>query len=190
MGLRENEINRRFEDLTLGFADLLFRVAYARTGNRQDAEDIVQETYLKAFRSFSSYRDGTSMKAWLTQILINTARDRHRHNAHAIATVELDEAMGDGADEQAFAGPEDDLCNHEIDAELAGALRSMSEPLAVPLILREAYDASYDEIARILGIPIGTVMSRLSRARSALRKRLLPPGNGDVTGKPSGGAQL
>jgi len=190
MSLKENHINRRFEDLTLGYADQLFRVAYARTGNRQDAEDIVQETYLKAFRSFNSFRDGTNMKAWLTQILINTVRDRHRSKAHSFPTMELDEAIGDGFDEPTFAGPEDQLCDQEIDADLANALRSMSEVLAVPLILREAYDASYEEIARILGLPIGTVMSRLSRARSALRKRLLMTLDHQPAGDHSGGATI
>jgi len=172
MALNHKQFNKHFEDSTLGYAASLFRVAYARVGNAQDAEDIVQETYLKAFRSFSSFRDGTNMKSWLTQILINTVRDRQRKSAHTVSTIGFDEAMGDGSDEPIFAGPEEQLCYDEFDADLAAALRSMSEALAVPLILRAAYDATYEEIASILDVPKGTVMSRLSRAREALRKLL------------------
>jgi RNA polymerase sigma-70 factor (ECF subfamily) len=81
--------------------------------------------------------------------------------------------MGDGADVPVFPGPEELLSEGEMDAQLCYALKSMSETLAVPLILREAYDASYEEIAKVLDVPKGTVMSRLSRARAALRAFLL-----------------
>jgi RNA polymerase sigma-70 factor, ECF subfamily len=173
MALNESEISRHFENSTIGYADLLFRIAYARLGNAQDAEDVVQETYMKAFRSFGDFREGTNIKAWLTQILVNSIRDRYRKHSHMVSTVELDEAMGDGADEPAFPGPEELLCNDETDPELSRALKSMSEKLAIPLVLREAYDASYEEIANVLNVPKGTVMSRLSRARLELRRLLL-----------------
>ena len=171
MVLNQNHHTKHFEDLTIGYADRLFRVAYARVGNVQDAEDIVQETYLKAYRSFESFSDGTNIKSWLIQILINVVRDRHRMSTHRVETVELKD-WGEEVDEPVFASPEDVLSEDEIDPALAEALKCLSEQLAIPLILREGYDATYEEIARILGIPIGTVMSRLSRARAALRERL------------------
>lgn len=171
MVLNQNHHTKHFEDLTIGFADRLFRVAYARVGNVQDAEDIVQETYLKAYRSFESFSGGTNIKGWLMQILINVVRDRHRKSAHRVETVELKE-WGNGVEEPSFASPEDFMVEDEIDPALSEALQCLSEQLAIPLILREGYDATYDEIAKILNIPIGTVMSRLSRARAALRERL------------------
>ncbi len=171
MVLNQNHHNKHFEDLTIGLADRLFRVAYARVGNVQDAEDVVQETYLKAYRSFESFNEGTNVKSWLMQILINVVRDRHRRIVHRVETVELKD-WENGADEPAFASPEDLMIEDEIDPALSEALQCLSEQLAIPLILREGYDATYDEIAKILDIPIGTVMSRLSRARAALRERL------------------
>ncbi|MBS1956972.1 MAG: sigma-70 family RNA polymerase sigma factor [Cyanobacteria bacterium SZAS-4] len=171
MGLNQNHHTEHFEDLTIGFADRLFRVAFARAGNVQDAEDIVQETYLKAYRSFESFREGTNVKSWLMQILINVVRDRHRRTMHRIETVELKD-WENGVDEPAFASPEDLMIEDEVDPALSEALQCLSEQLAIPLILREGYDATYDEISKILDIPIGTVMSRLSRARAALRERL------------------
>lgn len=171
MVLNQNHHTKHFEDLTIGFADRLFRVAYARVGNVQDAEDIVQETYLKAYRAFDSFNEGTNVKGWLMQILINVVRDRHRMATHRVETVELKDWQ-EWANEPVFAGPEDTMTDNEIDPALAEALKCLSEQLAVPLILREGYDATYEEIARIMDIPIGTVMSRLSRARAALRERL------------------
>ncbi|HEY9775467.1 MAG TPA: sigma-70 family RNA polymerase sigma factor [Planktothrix sp.] len=173
MALSKNETDSRFEDSAIGYADILFRIAYARLGNAHDAEDAVQETYLKAFRSISNFRAGTNMKAWLTQILINTIRDAYRRSNHRAEAVDLDEALGDGADVPTFPGPEEILCDDEIDPDLSIALKTMSETLAIPLILREAYEATYEEIANILDIPKGTVMSRLSRARTRLRELLL-----------------
>jgi RNA polymerase sigma-70 factor (ECF subfamily) len=173
MALNHNHLNRRFEDLTIGYVEPLYRLAYARVGNIQDAEDIVQETYLRAYRSFENFRDGTSMKNWLAKILINIVRDQYRKNSRHPATVELNESLGEDFEEPVFSSPEDQLVKDEIDPELSQALRSMSEALATPLIMREIYDASYEEIASALDLPIGTVMSRLSRARTALRKKLL-----------------
>jgi len=173
MHLNENQLNRDFENLTIGYVEQLFRLAYARVGNIQDAEDIVQETYLKAYKSFSTFRSGTRIQNWLAQILINLTRDHYRKVSRSPATVELDEDFGDGADAPAFMSPEEQLCRDEIDPQLSTALMSMSEVLVRPLLLREIYDATYEEIAEILVVPKGTVMSRLARARAALRNRLL-----------------
>jgi RNA polymerase sigma-70 factor (ECF subfamily) len=170
---QSNYPNRQFEKLTLGYVDQLFRFAYARVGNTQDAEDIVQETYLKGYRSFHNLRKGESARNWLTQILVNTVRDHFRKASRTIQTVEIAEAFLNGLEEPAQIGPEEQVCNREIDPLLAKALNLMPDTYAVPFLLREIYDTSYNEIAGILNVPIGTVMSRLSRARAVLRKTLL-----------------
>ena len=113
------------------------------------------------------------MNNWLAQILINITRDHYRKVSRTVATVELGEDFGDGADSPVFMSPEEQICRDEIDPELTTALMSMSEVLVRPLLLREIYDATYEEIAEILAVPKGTVMSRLFRARTALRNRLL-----------------
>lgn len=171
----------RFEHLALCHVERLFRLAYARVGNVQDAEDIVQETYLKAFRRFETIKNQALIKSWLTQILINTVRDHQRKDARTVETIELDEAISDGTvTEPASSGPEDVLCRQEIDPALVRALNSLPDLLLAPLLLRELDDASYDQIAQILQIPRGTVMSRLFRARALLRKKLFSDDRGDT----------
>jgi RNA polymerase sigma-70 factor (ECF subfamily) len=160
-----------FDKLALQYAEQLYRLAFARVGNAADAEDIVQETYLKAFKNFPTFRHETSVKNWLSKILVNSIRDHFRKSGRAVETVkfddsaELDERVSEpGADEL--------LCHCEIHPELMKALSSLPEQLLAPLLLREIDDASYEEIAQILDVPKGTVMSRLFRARSLLRKKL------------------
>jgi RNA polymerase sigma-70 factor (ECF subfamily) len=151
----------------------MFRLAFARVRNRQDAEDIVQEAYLKAYRSYESFNHRTTVKSWLTQILLNTIRDHFRKTSRTIQTVELIDSLEDSAIQSSIPGPEDQLSNAEFDPALKKALESMPDQFVTPLLLREIHDASYDEIAQLLDIPQGTVMSRLFRARSLLRKHLL-----------------
>lgn len=170
---QRNYQNRQFEELTFGYLDQLFRNAYARLGNRHDAEDIVQETYLKAYRAFGTFKNGTSVKNWLTQILVNNVRDHFRKASRTVQTVDIAEGLGEITEEPVQIGPEQEICDGEIDPSLASALRSMPDTCLAPLLLREIHEASYHEIATILDIPMGTVMSRLSRARALLRKKLL-----------------
>lgn len=168
----DHPANKEFEKLTLCHVESLYRLAYARVGSRHDAEDIVQETYLKAFRSFNRFSHRTNIKNWLSQILINTIRDHFRKSLRSISTVDIDDALEDWSG-ATTPGPEEEICNFEVDAALQQALRAMPEQLVIPLLLREIHDATYDEIARVLDIPPGTVMSRLYRARSLLRRNLL-----------------
>jgi RNA polymerase sigma-70 factor (ECF subfamily) len=169
----DNDRNRQFEKLTFGYVDQLFRFAYGRVKNTHDAQDIVQETYFKAYRAFHTFKQGTSVRNWLTQILVNTTRDYFRKTSRRVQTVDIAEAFGNGVDEPAQISPEEQICNSEIDLSLLNALRSMPADLVTPLLLKEVFDATYAEIASTLTIPIGTVMSRLHRARSILRKKLL-----------------
>ncbi|MBI4532686.1 MAG: sigma-70 family RNA polymerase sigma factor [Candidatus Melainabacteria bacterium] len=162
--------HRRFKELTYGYFHSLYRMAYARLANVEDAEDVVQETYFKAFRSFDTFRDGTNYKAWLIQILINTVRDHIRKEGRTLPAIPLDETIH--AASQQFPSPEEELSANELDPQLLAALKSLPETFVTPLLLRELNLLSYQEIADTLNIPIGTVMSRLSRSRDLLRKRL------------------
>lgn len=165
--------NHKFENKTFGYLSQLFRLAYARVGNIEDAEDIVQSTYLKAFQGFDRLKGDSNVSAWLNQILINTIRDHFRKKGRLPATTSADdEDLDDNADYSEI-GPEEILCDDEIDPALVQAFSAMPEQMASVFLLREMNDASYEEIASILEIPKGTVMSRLSRARTFLRKRLI-----------------
>ncbi len=164
---------REFEELTFCYVEQLFRLAYLRIGNPQDAEDIVQDTYLKAFRAFGTFNRQASIKNWLTRILINTVLDYQRKSSRMVPTTSQSEDWEECANVPHQPGPEEKLCQESIDPLLMKSLRSMPDILLIPLLLREIHDASYDEIATILDIPKGTVMSRLYRARTLLRKTLL-----------------
>ncbi|PZM84458.1 MAG: RNA polymerase sigma factor RpoE [Candidatus Melainabacteria bacterium] len=160
-----------FEELALSHSEPLFRLAFARVGNAHDAEDILQETFIKAYRNFKDFRYEASFKNWLSKILINTIRDHFRKSGRSVETVEWDDAIE--LDETLTEpGPEHVLCDCEVHPELMTALSTLPEQLQVPLLLREIDEASYEEIAQILDVPKGTVMSRLFRARALLRKKL------------------
>jgi len=161
-----------FEEQTLCYVEQLFRLAYSRVANAQDAEDIVQDTYLKAYKGFSKFRFETSIKNWLSQILLNTVRDHFRKGSRTIATMNIEDMLDDDGDQPIDCSPEQQMCEDEIDPALMQALLSIPENLLIPLLLREIHDATYEEIASILDVPKGTVMSRLFRARAQLRKRL------------------
>lgn len=161
---------KRFKDLTYGYFESLYRMAYARLGIAEDTEDVLQETYLKAFRAFDTFREGTNAKAWLIQILLNALRDHIRKEYRTLQAVPLDETIQ--VTSQQFPSPEQQLCANELDSRLLEALQSLPEIFLTPLLLRELQSLSYQEIASTLDIPIGTVMSRLSRARDLLRNKL------------------
>lgn len=173
-----NKHKRRFKELAYPQYERLYRLAYARLGHQQDAEDIVQETYLKAFNAFNTFKDGTNIEAWLTQILINTIRDYVRKVTRMPLASPLDELTLNSslAIEDKRPGPEEQLCASEIDPELMQALQSLPESFLSVFLLREIEGATYQEIAKILDIPAGTVMSRLSRSRELLRTKLGQPG--------------
>jgi RNA polymerase sigma-70 factor (ECF subfamily) len=170
--------NRRkeFEKLTWPIGRDLFRLAYWRLANQQDAEDAVQETYLKAFRSFHTFEQGTNVKGWMTRILLNVINDAIKKRIRLPDLVAID----DECDEIEFLqgqsastrDPAVQIAESEIRPDLIDALQKLPIFLLQPLLLRELEDMTYDEIAAILNIPIGTVMSRLYRARRVVRDRL------------------
>ena len=157
----------------LGWIDGLYGAALRLTRNRADAEDLVQDTYLKAFRSSDSFKPGTNLRAWLFTILHNHfLNDRRRANS---SPVEVD---SETADKAAAVVPvqgesaEDRLVRRVNDAEVRAALDSLPEKFREAIWLRDVEGFSYVEIAGMLAVPVGTVMSRISRGRRLLAKQL------------------
>ena len=150
------------------------------TRNPSDAEDLVQETYLKAYRGFGGFQEGTNLKAWLYRILTNTFINSYRSKKRRPEETELDDLENlylyrrlSGA-EGASAGrsAEDEVLDHITEAEVKEAIEALPEQFRMAVLLGDVEGFSYKEIAEILDIPIGTVMSRLHRGRKALQKRL------------------
>ena len=150
--------------------DALYRTALRLTGRPQDAEDLVQETYLRAWRSLHTYRPGTNPKAWLFRILHNARIDHYRASTRAVQTV--DEIEGQDPAFVVNETPESLVLAGVMDAEVRQALMDIPEVFRACVILADLEGFSYQEIADILGIPRGTVMSRLFRGRRAMRKVL------------------
>jgi RNA polymerase sigma-70 factor, ECF subfamily len=162
-----------FEREALDCVDALYGTALRLTGNPADAEDLVQDTYLKAFRSASQYRPGTNLKAWLFTILHNTFLNRRRRAVREPISVEPDEIERASASLGASSPtPEQLLLRETLDADLRSALDALPESFREAVWLRDVDEFSYAEIASMLGIPIGTVMSRISRGRRLLYEQL------------------
>ena len=162
-----------FSGATLEFLDSLYGAALRLTRNADRAQDLVQDTYLKAIRARGRYTTGSNLKAWLYTILHNTWRNRQRDGARS--RVSFDSAVVEEAAEGASLGPsghvespETLLLRSTIDADLQQALDALPESFREAVWLRDVDELSYQEIASVLGVPIGTVMSRLSRGRKQL----------------------
>jgi len=159
-----------FNEMATQHLDALYRTALRLTGRPQDAEDLVQETYLRAWRSLHTYRPGTNPKAWLFRILHNAHIDRFRASSRTVPTV--DELEGQDPAFVVHETPETLVMSGLVDAEIRRALMDIPEVFRACLILADLEGFSYQEIADILGIPRGTVMSRLFRGRRAMRRLL------------------
>jgi RNA polymerase sigma-70 factor (ECF subfamily) len=180
-----HHVSASFEAEALACLDSLYRAARRLTRTVPDAEDLVQETYLKAFRAAGSFEPGTNLRAWLFTILHNTARNRARDRARD--TVEIDsEAVDRAADLGPPGGvtggapggidtmdtPESLLLRDTLAPELQAAVDAMPDAFREAVWLRDVEGFSYAEIAQMLSIPLGTVMSRISRGRQMLFERL------------------
>jgi RNA polymerase sigma-70 factor (ECF subfamily) len=159
-----------FDEMATQHLDSLYRTALRLTGRPQDAEDLVQETYLRAWRSLHTYRPGTNPKAWLFRILHNAHIDRFRASSRTVPTV--DELEGQDPAFVVHETPETLVMNGLMDAEVRQALVEIPEVFRACLVLADLEGFSYQEIADILSIPRGTVMSRLFRGRRAMRRLL------------------
>jgi RNA polymerase sigma-70 factor, ECF subfamily len=161
-----------FEELAMPLFDQLYNFAHWLTQNREEAEDLVQETYAKALKGFSSFQLGTNFRAWMYRILRNTFLTS-RTGLRAAATVPLD-SEEDGPELAEDETPETILMKRTDFELVQQAIDDLPVHHREILLLCEVEEMSYQEIAETLSIPIGTVMSRLSRARKTLRDALRP----------------
>jgi RNA polymerase sigma-70 factor, ECF subfamily len=168
-----------FETEALSFLDALYRTALRMTRSEAEAEDLVQETYIRAFRFRAQFTPGTNLKAWLFRILTNTFINQYRRKAARPETTELDDVeesilyrhMRNVSPGSASPDPEAELIDNTLSSEVKEALEALPEKFRTTLLL-DVEGFSYKEIAEMLDIPIGTVMSRLHRGRKFLQKRL------------------
>jgi RNA polymerase sigma-70 factor (ECF subfamily) len=161
-----------FAQTALSHIDSLYGTALRLTRRPADAEDLVQDTYLKAFRSAHQFQAGTNLKAWLFTILHNTFRNTRRHDGRNPVDVDSDaveRAVSDGPSERS---PEQILTSATLDADLQAALDALPEAFRQAVWLRDVEELTYAEMAGVLDVPIGTVMSRISRGRRALLEGL------------------
>ena len=170
-----HSVSPAFEAEALASLDSLYRTARRLTREQADAEDLVQETFLKAFRAADRFEPGTNLRAWLFTILHNTARNRARDRARD--TVSVDSEAVERAAEQTPAGgavetPETLMLRAALAPDIQAAIDDLPEAFRQAVWLRDVEEFSYAEIADMLEIPIGTVMSRISRGRRALYERL------------------
>jgi RNA polymerase sigma-70 factor (ECF subfamily) len=167
-----------FEQDAMQFAPQLYSAALRMTRNPADAEDVVQETYLKAYRAYDTFEAGTNLKAWLYRILTNTYINKYRKQQRRPSEVELGELQDLylykrlGEPSGATMSAEETVLDEIVDVDVKQALESLPEHFRMPVLLADVEGFSYKEIAEILDIPIGTVMSRLHRGRKALQKKL------------------
>ena len=161
-----------FAQEALSHVDSLYGTALRLTRRPADAEDLVQDTYLKAFRSASQFKRGTNLKAWLFTILHNTFLNMRRHDGRNPVDVDS-EVVEQAADlRSGQQTPEQLLTRATLDADLQAALDSLPEAFRQAVWLRDVEEFSYADLARMLKVPIGTVMSRISRGRRMLYERL------------------
>ena len=170
----------KFAELAMEHMSSLYSGALRMTRNPADAEDLVQETYLKAYRGFGGFEEGTNLKAWLYRILTNTYINQYRAKKRRPDETDLDEVedlylyrrLGGLEAAQAGRSAEDELMDYFTDSEVKDAIEALPEQFRMAVLLADVEGFSYKEIAEIVDIPIGTVMSRLHRGRKALQKQL------------------
>jgi RNA polymerase sigma-70 factor (ECF subfamily) len=169
------------QEEALSHIDSLYRTAVRMTRNPADAEDLVQETYLRAFRSIDRFTPGTNLRAWLFKILTNAFINEYRKRTRQPRNTSLDDVeeyyvyahLIDSGIQPESRGPEEEVLAGITDDNVVAALESLSEDFRQVVLLADVEGFAYREIADILDIPIGTVMSRLHRARRRLQRLLV-----------------
>jgi RNA polymerase sigma-70 factor (ECF subfamily) len=170
----------RFADLAMPYMDALYSAALRMTRNPTDAEDLVQETYLRAYRGFGGFQEGTNLKAWLYKILTNTYINIYRAKKRRPEQVDLDDTedfylyrrLGGLEAVDAQRSPETEVLDQIPEAVVKEALEDLPDQFRMAVLLADVEGFSYKEIAEITDVPIGTVMSRLHRGRKQLQRRL------------------
>ena len=168
-----------FAAQAMQYAPQLYSAAMRMTRNPADAEDLVQDTYVRAYRGFATFEQGTNLRAWLFRILTNTYINTYRAKQRRVQESELGELEDlylykriRNVDVQSRSA-EDTLFDLFPDSEVKAALEALPEAFRMPVLLADVEQFSYKEIAEILDVPIGTVMSRLHRGRKAMQKALV-----------------
>jgi RNA polymerase sigma-70 factor (ECF subfamily) len=169
--------NRIFEEEFLPQIDALFTFAYHLTYNEDDANDLVQETYLKAFRFIDKYNEGTNAKAWLFKILKNAFINQYRRKSKQPTQVDYEDITSyqDVEEESSLSGYADlreEMFQTMMGDEVTNAINALPVDFRVVILLCDIEGFTYEEISKILDIPIGTVRSRLHRARNMLKEKL------------------
>jgi RNA polymerase sigma-70 factor (ECF subfamily) len=167
-----------FEDDAMQYAPQLYSAALRMTRNPADAEDVLQETFLKAYRAYDTFTAGTNLRAWLYRILTNTYINRYRKQQRRPSETELGELQDVylyrrlGEESGASVSAEEEVLERFVDTDIKEALESLPDHFRIPVLLADVDGFAYKEIAEIMDIPIGTVMSRLHRGRKALQQKL------------------
>ena len=169
-----------FAEQAMEYAPQLYSAALRMTRNRADAEDLVQEAYLRGFRSFHTFEEGTNLRAWLFRILTNAYINRYRAKQRRPQESDLGEIedlylyrrLGSMETAAASMSAEEQFLDVFTDDEVKHALEDLSENFRLPVLLADVEGFAYKEIAEMLEIPIGTVMSRLHRGRKAMQRAL------------------
>jgi RNA polymerase sigma-70 factor, ECF subfamily len=174
------DVRERLESEALTHIDALYRTALRMTRNQSDAEDLVQEAYLRAFRALDQFRDGTNLRAWLFRIMTNAYINEYRKRSRRPVNSSLDDIeefylydhLIDSGVQPNSERPEDIVLNRLTADDVLGSLDSLSDDFRHVVLLADVEGFTYREIAGILDIPVGTVMSRLYRARRKLQSSL------------------
>lgn len=165
-----------FETELMPHADALYNFAYHLTYNEDNANDLVQEAYLKAYKYIHQYQSGTNAKAWLFRIVKNTFINDYRKNAKLPNTIDYQELVDIHMEDEIISTHQydlrDDIFNATMGDEISTALNELSIDFKTVILLCDIEGFSYEEISKILDVPIGTVRSRLHRARNILKEKL------------------
>ncbi|MEZ5057855.1 MAG: sigma-70 family RNA polymerase sigma factor [Saprospiraceae bacterium] len=173
----KNYREKIFEEEFLPLIDSLFNFAYHLTGNEEDANDLVQETYLKALRFMRNYDEGTNAKAWLFTIMKNGFINDYRKKTRRPGQVDIESIQTYNKEEDSqlsgYFDLREDMFEHLMGDEITTAINRLPDDYRTVILLCDIEDFKYDEIAKILDVPVGTVRSRLHRARNMLKVQLM-----------------
>ena len=167
--------SKRFQEEALSQQKIMMSKALRLTGNEKDAEDLVQDTYIKAYRNFDRFEEGTNCRAWLTRIMTNEYISQYRHTARERASVDRSEEVDENHADAREPFYADDLYvedSSEFGDEVTSALQNVPRDFRQVVVMADLQDRSYREISEKLSLPLGTVMSRLFRGRQILRQIL------------------
>lgn len=173
---KKEHYDRIFEEEFLPQIESLYTFAYHLTYNEEDANDLVQETYLKAYRFIDKYKEGTNAKAWLFKILKNVFINQYRRKSKQPTKVDYEDIVKyqDKEDSRysSYMDLREEMFQHMIGDEVTNAINALPVDFRVVILLCDIEGFTYEEISKIIDIPIGTVRSRLHRARNMLKEKL------------------